>query len=287
MMESIKTQQAAERLAAEQQEVKRLAAERQAADSQAAEKRAAERMTAERTATKKLAADKLALELLTSETPASERQILEKQLLDRLAQGVDPEGLSAELVAKISERAKIKKAPFETKKKPRPSSAVASPARPPSPAASDLLVDPYHSSVAYGQPLAAHPYQTNFGGEAAPASTTTEKAAVVVNGQAFLDMSGGTRHVTDLPLPLRRVQLEEDAAQVNQAVGPKLQQADQAVMEPDGSTRREDEDPEINGVEAVTSAPMGGSAKKPEEEFTAELCEKLRVPCRCVIYRHP
>ena len=46
--------------------------------------------------------------------------------------------------------------------------------------------------------------------------------------------------------------------------------------------RGEEED---NQVEAVSTASATSSSNKPEDEFTTELCDKLRVPCRyCILY---
>ena len=291
--------EAAERQAAERQAAERQAAERQAAERQAAERQAAERQAAERQAYEREAAEMHADEkkdeekLAAAERLVLERKALEKQVVEMLAlerptsdrqtsERYDPDRLTTDSLASIEMNEKrtkqTKSSKFEAHKRPRPSYAPDSPATPPASDNGDAMVDPYHSSVAYGQPVKAdNLYQTSFGHAVnrrrppGGMSTTTEKTAVVVNGQAFLDMSGGTRMVADNLQPLRLTQEEEKE---------EVEASTEAVMMLE--RRGEEED---NQVEAVSTASATSSSNKPEDEFTTELCDKLRVPCRyCILY---
>jgi hypothetical protein len=299
---------ASERLALEKQAAERLALEKLASERIALEKQAAERLALERQASERLALERLAAERLTIEKQTAERMALERLAKERPASGQAAEktasgNLPSEKQTterRISDRQQIldhlaseaalasgdmKKA----KKRPKASNAKPSTVALPS---SDVI-DPYYHSVAFGRPpTASDPYQTGFHTREASGlrttlsqSVTTEKSAVVVNGQAFLDMSEGTRHQgrPDQLLPLRRIQLEDTEEEED-----KTEERSEAVgqipkdseVEVNRRTQLVD-DPEVNIVEKENpSRSSSSSSKKPEEEFTTELCDKLRVPCR-------
>jgi hypothetical protein len=300
--------QAAERQAAERQAAERQAAERQASERQAAERQEFERQSAERQTAEKHTSERQSLDKLTTEKKKLERKILALQALmkgasDRQAAEelaaletmlqqqikaaakfsseelameklseenlpLNREGLDRHAIERFgsekSKHTKSNKSTPKSQKSPRPSYTDTSSG--PSASTEDgLMIDPYHSRVAYGQPLAADPYQTSFGRPASQLpdqkSTTTEKVAVLVNGQSFLDMSGGTRIVGD---PLKLIQ--EDGKAVKEEAT-----STEAVAE----ERLGEAEPE----EAVASS-TASSSRKAEDEFNAELCDKLRVPCR-------
>jgi hypothetical protein len=166
------------------------------------EKHSSERLAKERPASEQ-AAEKTAPGNLLSEKQTSERRVSERQqILDQLASEAALASDDMKQSSKAKKRLKASNAKPNT---------VALP--------SSDVIDPYYHSVAFGRPpTTSDPYQTGFHTREASGMRTTlsqplttEKSAVVVNGQAFLDMSSGTRHQgrPDQLQPLRRIQLED------------------------------------------------------------------------------